>query len=76
VIRNKLDNTIFFNHYEVHVFNVAADQQITELEDQFSSLAIELSSLYTSFILWIQGLTLLIYQRYILLNFPIKKGPN
>ena len=35
-------------HYKVDVFNVAIDQQLIELEDQFSSQATELLSLCAS----------------------------
>jgi hypothetical protein len=43
--RNKNDNSTAFHHYKVDVFSVAIDQQVIELEDRFSSQAMELLSL-------------------------------
>lgn len=46
--RNKHDNTTTLHHYKMDVFNVAIDQQLTELDDRFSLQATELLSLCAS----------------------------
>jgi hypothetical protein len=46
--RNKHDNIITIRHYEIDAFNMAINQQLTELEDHFNSQATILLSLSTS----------------------------
>ena len=46
--RYKHDNTTTLHHYKMDVFNVAIDQQLTELDDRFSLQATELLSLCAS----------------------------
>jgi hypothetical protein len=46
--RNKHDNTTVFHHYKMDLFNVAIDQQLSELEDRFNSQATELLDLCAS----------------------------
>jgi hypothetical protein len=45
---NKHDNIITIHHYEIVAFNMAINQQLTELEDHFNSQATILLSLSTS----------------------------
>jgi hypothetical protein len=45
---NKHDNIITIHHYEIDAFNMAINQQLTELEDHFNSQATILLSLSTS----------------------------
>ena len=46
--RNKHDNTTTRHHYKVDVFNAAIDQQVTELNNRFSSQVTELLDLCLS----------------------------
>ncbi|XP_044337659.1 zinc finger MYM-type protein 1-like [Triticum aestivum] len=46
--RNKHDNTTTLHHYKVDVFSVAIDQQLSELNDRFSTQATELLTLCSS----------------------------
>jgi hypothetical protein len=46
--RNKHDNIITIRHYEIDAFNMAINQQLTELEDHFNSQATILLSLSAS----------------------------
>jgi hypothetical protein len=67
-------------HYKVDEFNVAVNQQLTKLEDRFSSQVTKLLWFYAC--LDPKGDTFdiskiyTLVEKYYLTNFPIKKGPN